>query len=157
MGMICLQVSKILNRWKNYFSHLLNVHNVSDIMQIEVCTAEPLVPRPSRLEVETAIRKKRYKLPSTHQILAELIQAGAETLMSAIHILMNSILNMEEPLDQLNESIIVLIHIKGGKTNCSNYHVISLLSTSYNILSNALLSGLSPYIDEIIGHHQCGF
>jgi flagellar basal body rod protein FlgC len=33
----------ILNRWKNYFSQLLNVHNVSDVRQIEVHTAEPLV------------------------------------------------------------------------------------------------------------------
>jgi hypothetical protein len=28
----------ILNRWKNYFSQLLNVHNVSDVRQIEVHT-----------------------------------------------------------------------------------------------------------------------
>jgi hypothetical protein len=41
-----------LNRWKNYFSQLLNVHNVSDVRQIEVHTAEPLVPGPSCLEVE---------------------------------------------------------------------------------------------------------
>jgi hypothetical protein len=34
---------------------------------------------------------------------------------------------------------------------------ISLLSTSYKILSNILLSKLSPYVDEIIGDHQCGF
>jgi hypothetical protein len=26
----------ILNSWKNYFSQLLNVHNVSDVKQIEV-------------------------------------------------------------------------------------------------------------------------
>jgi hypothetical protein len=26
----------ILNRWKNYFSQLLNVHSVSDAMQIEI-------------------------------------------------------------------------------------------------------------------------
>jgi hypothetical protein len=32
-----------------------------------------------------------------------------------------------------------------------------LLWTLYNILSNILLSRLSPYIDEIIGDHQCGF
>jgi hypothetical protein len=31
---------------------LLNVHNVSDVRQIEVHMAEPLVPGPSRLEVE---------------------------------------------------------------------------------------------------------
>jgi hypothetical protein len=47
----------ILNRWKNYFSQLLNVHNVSDVRQIEVHTVEPLVPRPSRLEVEIAIAR----------------------------------------------------------------------------------------------------
>jgi hypothetical protein len=34
---------------------------------------------------------------------------------------------------------------------------MSLLSTSYKILSNIILSRLSPYIDEIIGDHQCGF
>jgi hypothetical protein len=41
----------ILNRRKNYFSQLLNVHNVSDVRQIEVHMAELLVPGPSRLEV----------------------------------------------------------------------------------------------------------
>jgi hypothetical protein len=40
----------ILNRWKNY-SQLLNVHNVSDVRQIEVHTAEPLVSGHSHLEV----------------------------------------------------------------------------------------------------------
>jgi hypothetical protein len=48
-------------------------------------------------------------------------------------------------------------HKTGDKTDCNNYRGISLLSTSYNILSNILLSRLRPYIDEIIGHHQCGF
>jgi hypothetical protein len=48
---------RILNRWKNYFSHLLNVHYVSDVRQIEVHMAEPLLPGPSRLEVEIAIAK----------------------------------------------------------------------------------------------------
>lgn len=37
----------------------------------------------------------------------------------------------------------------------SNYRVISLLSTSYKILFNILLSRLSPYVDEIAGDHQC--
>jgi hypothetical protein len=52
-------------------------------------SAEPLVPDPSPFEVETAIAK--YKLPSSDQILAELIQAGGETLWSEIHKLVNSI------------------------------------------------------------------
>jgi hypothetical protein len=45
----------ILYKWKNYFSQLLNVHNVSDVRQIDVHTAESLVPGPSHHEVEIAI------------------------------------------------------------------------------------------------------
>jgi hypothetical protein len=74
----------ILDRWKNYFFQLLNVHRVSDVKQID--PAEPLVPGPSPFEFEFPMAKlKRYKLPSSDQILAELIQAGGETLWSEIH------------------------------------------------------------------------
>jgi hypothetical protein len=41
--------------------------------------------------------------------------------------------------------------------DCNNYRAISLLSTSYEMSSNILLSKFSPHIDEIIGDHQCGF
>jgi hypothetical protein len=62
------------------------VHSVSDVRQIEVHTAEPLVPGPSRLEIEIATAKfKWYKLTGSDQILAELIQAGGETLWYEIH------------------------------------------------------------------------
>jgi hypothetical protein len=86
-----------LNRWKNYFCQLLNVHGVNDVRQTEIYTAEPLVPDPSSSEVETAIEKfKRYKSPGTDQIPAELIQAGRNTLRSEIHKLINCIWNKEE-------------------------------------------------------------
>jgi hypothetical protein len=85
----------ILNRWKNYgTSQLLNVHNVSDVRQIEVHKAEPLVPGPSRLEVAIAIAKlKKYKLQGSDEILEELIQAGCEVLLAAIHKLINLVRN----------------------------------------------------------------
>jgi hypothetical protein len=74
-----------------------------------------------------------------------------------IHKLINPVWNKEELPDQWKESIIVPIHKKDDKTDCNNYCGITLLSTSYNILSNILLSRLVLYIDEIIGDHQCGF
>jgi hypothetical protein len=62
------------------------VHNASDVRQIEVHTTEPLVPGPSHPEVEIAIAKlKKYKWPGSDDILAELIQAGGEILLSLIH------------------------------------------------------------------------
>jgi hypothetical protein len=149
---------KILNRWKNYFRQLLNVHGAGDVRQTEMHTAEPFVPEPSSSEVEVAIGKlKRYNSPGADQIPAELIQAGGETLRSEIHKLIKLIRNKEELPHQWKESIVVPIHKKDDKTDCSNYRGISLLSTSYKILSNILLSRPTPYADEIIGDHHYGF
>jgi hypothetical protein len=75
----------------------VNVHNVSDVRQIEVHTAEPLLPGPSRLEVEIAIAKFiKYKSPGSDQILAGLIQAGGKMSLSTIHKLIKSVWNKEE-------------------------------------------------------------
>jgi hypothetical protein len=101
----------ILNMWKNYFSQLLNVHWVSEVRQIEIYTAEPLVPGPCRLEIETAIAKlKKYKSPSSDQIPAELIQAGSETLMFKNHKQINSVWNKDELPDQQRESLMQQIN-----------------------------------------------
>jgi hypothetical protein len=98
------------------------MHNVSDVRQTEVHTAEPLVPGPNHLEDEIAIAKlKKYKSPGSDQIPAELIQAGSEILLSAIHRLINSVWNKDELPDQWKESIIIPVHKKGDKTDCNNY------------------------------------
>jgi hypothetical protein len=137
-------LASFLYMWKNYFSQLLNVDRVSGVRQIELHTAKPVVPEPSPSEVEIAIAKLiKYKLPCTDQIWAEIIQAGGETLQSEIHKLINSIWSQEELPEVWSESVIVPVHKKGDKTDCSNYWGISLLSTSYKILSNILLSRLS--------------
>jgi hypothetical protein len=82
------------------FSQLLNVHSVSDVKQIEIHTAEPLVAGPSYFEVEISVAKlRKCKLPDINQILAELIQAEGETL-SEIPRLMNYVWNKEELPDQ---------------------------------------------------------
>jgi hypothetical protein len=107
-----------LNRWNNYFSRLLNEHNVNDVRQIEVHTAEPLVPGSSRLGVEIAIAKlKKNRSPGSDQIPAELIQAGGEILLSEIHNLINPVWNKEELPDQWQKSIILPFQKKG----CHNY------------------------------------
>ena len=55
------------------------------------------------------------------------------------------------------ESVIVHIYKKGYKTDCSNYGGMSVFSAVYKILSNTLLSRLTPYAEEIIGDRQGGF
>jgi hypothetical protein len=47
----------VLNRWKNFFNQVLNVHGVHNVRQMDIHTAEPLVPEPSLVRVEIAIQK----------------------------------------------------------------------------------------------------
>jgi hypothetical protein len=116
------------------------------------------VPEPRISEVQAAIGKvKSYKSPGADQIPDEMIQARGKILHSEIHKLIKLILNKEELPNQLRESIVVPIRNNSDKTECSNYRGITLLPTSYKMLSNILLSRLIPCADEIIGDHQSGF
>jgi len=120
-------------------------------------TKEPLVPEPSASDVELAIEKlKSHKSPGIDQIPAELIKTGGKTILCEIHKLIISIWNKEELPEEWKELIILPIYKKGDKTDCSNYRGISLFPTTYKILSNILLSRLTPYAEEIIGDHQSG-
>ena len=100
---------------------------------------------------------KSHKSPGIDQIPAELIKAGGRTICLEIHKLITFIWKKEKLPEEWKESIIAPIHKKGDKTDCNNYRGISLLPTTYKILSNILLSRLIPYAKEIIGDHQCGF
>jgi hypothetical protein len=72
-------------------------HRVSDVKQIEIHTAEPLVTQHKPSEIEIAIATfKKYKSPGSDQIPAELIHAEGETLQYEILKLINSIWNTEE-------------------------------------------------------------
>jgi hypothetical protein len=55
---------------------VIELHNASDVRQIDVHRAEPLVPGPLVLKLQ---------LPGSDEIPAELIQAGGEMLLSVIH------------------------------------------------------------------------
>ena len=116
------------------------------------------MPEPSAFEVELAIEKlKSHKSPGIDQIPAQLTKAGGRTIRSAIHKLIISIWNKEELFEEWKESILVPDHKTGDKTDCNNYMGISLLPTTYKILSSILLSRLIPYAEEVTGGHQCGF
>jgi hypothetical protein len=126
-GNLLADPQSVLNRWKNFFNQVLNVHGVHDVRQMDIHTAEPLMPEHSLVEVEIDIGKlKSYKSPGTDQIPAELIKAGGETLYSELHRLICSIWNKEELPQQWKESIVVPIYKKGDKTDCNNYRGISL-------------------------------
>jgi hypothetical protein len=129
--------------WRNHFSWLFNVHGVSDVRHTEIHTAEPLVPELSPFEVKMATEEvKIYKSTSTDQIPGEGIKATARTIRSDNQTLINLIWNNKELSEERKELINGPIYKQGDKKDGSNYGGISLLQTTYKVLSNILLSRL---------------
>jgi hypothetical protein len=76
----------ILNKWKCSFSHLLYVHRIMNVRQIEIQTADPLITDPSTFQVEMTIGNvKSCKSSGSDQISSELNQAEGKKLWSEIH------------------------------------------------------------------------
>ena len=119
-------------------------------------TPEPLVPEHSAFEVEMTIENlKRYK-SGIYEIPAELIQSGDRIICTDIGKFINLIWSKEKLPQQQKKSVIVHFYKKGDRTDCFNYQDISLLSALYKVLSNILMSRLTPSVYRINGDH-CGF
>jgi hypothetical protein len=90
-GDLLADTHNILNRWKNYFPQLLNVHRISDVWQMKIRTARPLLFENSRSEPEIATAKLKIII---HQVLIkcphEVVQVWGKILRSEIHKLINS-------------------------------------------------------------------
>jgi hypothetical protein len=82
---------------------------------------------------------KQKKSPGIDPIPVEVIKAGSRRICCKIHVHIISIWRKEELPEEWKKSIIVPIYKKGDKTDCSNSMGISLLPTTYKILSNILL------------------
>lgn len=56
-----------------------------------------------------------------------------------------------------SKGTIIPIYKKGDKSECGNYRGISLLNTTYKVLSLTILERLKPFVEEIEGEYQAGF
>jgi len=154
--MICLQTARVF--WLGTGNISLSCSMFMVLVTLGRHTAEPLVPERSAFEVEMNIEKiKRHKLPGFDQIPADLIKAEGRKIRYEIHKFINSVWNKEVLPEDWKGSVIVPLYKKGDKTECSNYRELPNQKTTYKILSNILLSRLTPYAEEIIGDYQCGF
>jgi hypothetical protein len=101
-GDILVDPQKVLNRWKNYLCQVLNMQGAGGVrlkfmQQSHLCQS--------------------LKSPGSDQISSELIQAGREILHSEICKLIMLIWNKEELPHQQKESVAILVHKKGDKTD----------------------------------------
>ena len=86
------------------------------------------------------------------------ISCIGQIICSEIHKRFNCVGSKEELFQQWKDLTVVPVYMKNGRQIMVVMEVgLSLLTPTYKILSNILLSRLTPYVDRIIGDHQCGF
>ena len=139
------------------FLQLLNIHEVNDDRQTEICTAESLVPEPTASEVEMAIEKLKRHITMCwfHSSRIDLKQEVGLFILRSISLLIP--FGIRRNCLSSGRSRPLYLFIRRIIKQTSNYWGVSLLSATYRILSSIFLSGSTPYAEEIIGDHQCGF
>src|SRR3984885_8868260 len=110
-----------------------------------------------REEVEAAIKiQKKRKAPGEDNIMAEMIQAGGDCSVEMLHTLCDKVYQEKKCPADWGKAIIVPIHKKKDKTDCTNYRGISLLSTPGKVYTRILQQRLRRYVEEIVSEEQAG-
>ena len=96
-----------------------------------------------------AVKKlKDNKSPGVDEIPAELIKAGGEDMISALHQLLNCIWEKEQWPTEWTKSILVTIPEKGDLADCANYRTIALISHLSKVLLLIMLQRLSSQLSS---------
>ena len=161
-GKILTDPGDVKNRWKNYFDMLYNDPNEVDeeiLEELHTVSNEEPVPTIDEDEVQAAIsRMKRRKAPGADNITVEEIDmATKSTGLKVMHRLFKLVWDTEELPAQWKKAIIIPLHKKKDKLDCSNYRGISLLCQSSKIFSSIILHRIKARTEEILSEAQAGF
>uniref|UniRef100_A0A2S2NGN5 Transposon TX1 uncharacterized protein n=1 Tax=Schizaphis graminum TaxID=13262 RepID=A0A2S2NGN5_SCHGA len=161
-GNLVTGTQAITNLFREHFGQLLKNSQEPSLSdkyeQIIYDTVQPELLEPNLDEIEMIINSlKNNKSPGEDNINAELHKLAGSQLAIQIQKLIKSIWINEQIPKDWNTAIVCPVFKKGNTAKVENYRGISLLDTSYKVLSLAVLKRLEGYAVDIIGEYQCGF
>ena len=110
-----------------------------------------------RREVETAVQSlKKGKSVGVHNILAELVRAGGEDVITALTTICNKIWQTGEWPTPRTQSLVKTLPKKGNLQQCQNYRTISIISHPSKVMLKIILNRLKPQAEKIIAEEQAG-
>ena len=150
------------NRWKEYFDKLYNDPNEVDedvLANLPSSRNEEELPHIQEDEVVAAIeRMKTGKAPGIDNVTVEELRAAIKGEgLKVIHSLFQSVWETEEVPRDWRRSIVIPIHKKQDKLDCSNYRGITLLCHTGKFFSSIILQRLRKRTEEILSEAQAGF
>ena len=158
--------SGILERWKEHFNMLLNIHKPTDHSVLDELQSSPvrkdLDSPPTLEEVVNAITGlKSRKSPGPDDVPSELLIHGGKKLHEFLHKMISQIWNdpnLTVPNSWKDATVVTIYKNKGDRAVCGNSRGISLLGAAGKVFARFLLKRLVDTISEgILPDTQCGF
>jgi len=162
MGKILSEPGEVKARWREYFDKLYNDPNPVDedyLDNFPEARNTDSIPTVGEDEVRAAVtRMKVKKAPGIDNITSEeLVAASQGNGLKILHRLCRLIWDNEQVPSEWKQSVIVPIHKKKDKLECSNYRGISLLCQCSKVFSSIILQRIKKKTEEILSEAQAGF
>ena len=100
---------------------------------------------------------KKGESTGVNNILAKLVQAGGEDVVTALTTICNKIGQTGEWPTPWTQSLVITLPKKGNLQQCQNYWTISLISHPSKVMLKIILNRLKPQAEKIIAEEQAGF
>ena len=156
--------TEILSRRTEHFKEVLNreePHNPiteDDEIDLEEVIEDISVNRPSKEEVQTAIKKLRNgKSPGIDSNAAELLKADVDLSGAKIHELLEVIWREEKVPDNWKKGLNIKLPKKGNLKECKNFTGITLLSVVGKLLGRIIIDRIREGIDSKLRKEQAGY
>ena len=100
---------------------------------------------------------KKGKSAKVDNIPAELVQAGAEDVITALTTICNKVWQTREWPTPWNQSLVITLPKKGNLQQCQNYRTISLIGHPSKVMLKIILNRMKHQAEKIIVEEQEGF
>ena len=146
----------ILNRWRDYFSDLLNPVDATPIQIHEEQVGEDI--QITEADANAVIKSlKTGKAPGEDDIRPEMLKAmniyGVRWLTRVCKVACST----GQAPKQWQTSVIIPIHKKGDKRKCTNYRGISLISVPGKVYAKCLEKKCREIVEPKLTDALCGF
>ena len=99
---------------------------------------------------------KKGQSAGVDNILAELVQAGGEDVITALMTICNKIWQTGKRPTPWTQSLVITLPKKGNLQQCQNYRTTSLISHPSKVMLKIILNRFKPQAEKIVAEEQEG-
>ena len=156
-GQLLTDQTEVMDRWKEHFESLFQ-EDEGGSEQPDLELSQENDKGISEEEVRRAVsRLKGGKAPGTCGIMPEMLKAGGEVAIEWLVKLFNVVWERGVAPRDWKTAIIVPIHKKGSRLECTNYRGISLLSVVGKVFARVLNDRVKGLTEGSVMDEQGGF